>query len=110
MKFLNTSNIPYQREYNFSDLRGDKGGALKFDFAVFDSKGILFLIEYQGQQHYEPIEYFGGIEQFNLQQKYDNMKKEYCKKNNIQLLVIPYWENNIEKIIKEFYHVQKERG
>ena len=38
------------------------------------------------------------------------MKKEYCKKNNIQLLVIPYWENNIEKIIKEFYCVQKERG
>lgn len=109
-QFLNTSNIPYQREYSFSDLRGDKGGVLKFDFAVFDNKGVLFLIEYQGQQHYESIEYFGGMEQFNLQQKYDNMKKEYCKKNNIQLLVIPYWENNIEKIIKEFYYVQKERG
>ena len=71
---------------------------------------LKYIIEYQGQQHYEPIERFGGIERFNLQQKYDNMKKEYCKKNNIQLLVIPYWENNIEKIIKEFYYVQKERG
>lgn len=104
-RFLKNKNIPYQREYSFSDLRGDKGGVLKFDFAVFNENGIKFLIEYQGKQHYEPSDFFGGETTFILQQKYDNMKKEYCKKNNIQLLIIPYWEENIEKSIEEFYYV-----
>lgn len=78
---------------------------LKFDFAVFDENGIKFLIEYQGKQHYESSDFFGGEEKFRLQQKYDNMKKEYCKRNNIQLLIISYWEKDIEKIIEEFYYV-----
>lgn len=104
-RFLRNKNIPYKREYSFSDLRGDKGGVLKFDFAVFNENGIKFLIEYQGKQHYEPSDFFGGEERFIVQQKYDNMKKEYCEKNNIQLLTIPYWEENIEKIIEEFYYV-----
>lgn len=103
--FLRNKNIPYQKEYNFSDLRGEKGGVLKFDFAVFDENGIKFLIEYQGKQHYESSDFFGGEEKFRLQQKYDNMKKEYCKRNNIQLLIISYWEKDIEKIIEEFYYV-----
>ena len=48
-------------------------------------------IEYNGKQHYEqPKGNWGSIEKI---QKYDNLKKEYCKKNNIPLIIIKYDEN-----------------
>ena len=32
----------------------------------------------------------------------DTIKTEYCKKNNIKLIRIPYWEiNNIEEILNK---------
>lgn len=58
------------------------------------------LIEYQGKQHYEPIEFFGGIKAFKKQKKRDAMKKEYALKNNIQLIEIPYTEKTYEDIKK----------
>ena len=66
---------------------------LKFDFAIFDNKDTLkYVIEYQGQQHYEPVKYFGGKDSFVKQQKYDEEKRKCCKENNIQLIEIPYWD------------------
>ena len=61
-------------------------------------------IEYQGEQHYRPIEYFGGEESFYLQQKHDQIKRNYCKHNNIKLLEIPYWED-IEKVLNNFLFI-----
>ena len=68
---------------------------------------MFCLIEYQGQQHYNSLEIFGGEEQFQKQKKYDIKKQEYCKKNNIKLIEIPYWDYNkinkkyLEKILGE---------
>lgn len=62
-------------------------------------------IEFQGQQHFYPVAFGSSTEeealdQFIITQKCDNIKKEFCKANNMQLLEIPYWEyDNIEKII-----------
>jgi hypothetical protein len=57
-------------------------------------------IEYQGEQHYKAVEFFGGKDQFKTQQKLDKIKRDYCKNNNIKLLEIPYWDfNNIEQIL-----------
>ena len=36
------------------------------------------LIEFNGKQHYQPIKYFGGTKQFNIQQKHDQMKKKWA--------------------------------
>ena len=59
------------------------------------------VIEFDGIQHFEPIEFFGGQEGFEKRQQKDREKNEYCKNNNIDILRIPYWDfNNIEKIIK----------
>lgn len=52
-----------------------------------ESQGIAF--EYQGRQHYEPVEYFGGQESFKNTQVLDKRKKNLCKRNNVQLL---YWK------------------
>ena len=58
-------------------------------------------IEYNGQQHYVPIEYFGGEIQFQKQLNRDNLLRTYCKANNIQLVEISYNEKNIEKALKD---------
>lgn len=59
------------------------------------------VIEFDGIQHFEPIEIFGGQEGFIKRQQKDNEKNIYCENNNIDILRIPYWEfNNITKIIK----------
>ena len=35
-------------------------------------------------------------------QNVDNIKSQYCKDNNIKLIIIPYFEfDNIEKILKK---------
>jgi hypothetical protein len=53
-------------------------------------------IEYDGIQHYESSDYFGGEKEFIIQQLKDNIKTEYCKNNNIKLIRIKY-DENIEK-------------
>ncbi|MCK9482999.1 MAG: hypothetical protein M0R34_01380 [Candidatus Marinimicrobia bacterium] len=45
-------------------------------------------LEYQGKQHFEPIEYFGGIESFNNQIVRDIRKKELLKEHGIYLIEI----------------------
>ena len=50
-------------------------------------------IEYQGIQHYEPIDIFGGKEGFLKRQELDNRKKELCLKNNVKLIE---WNYNLE--------------
>lgn len=60
-------------------------------------------IEYQGRQHYEAINFFGGEEEFEKRKKLDSRKKELCLKNNVKLLEWDYRmeinEENIKKII-----------
>ena len=47
-------------------------------------------IEYQGIQHYIPVEFFGGDEALQQRQELDRVKKQLCKENNIQLIEWPY--------------------
>ena len=88
-----TIEMSFVEDYRFSDLLSNTGHPLRFDFAVFDDNGDLdFLIEYQGIQHYEPKSKFGGLPGLRRQQYNDMKKREYCKKHNITLVIIPYWE------------------
>ena len=95
--WLKKNNIKYEREYKFSDCKYKR--ELPFDFKLEYEDGDLLLIEYDGEFH-SHIQYYE--EEFNLQQIRDNIKNEYCKKNNIDLIRISYKEfNNIEQILKE---------
>ena len=51
---------------------------------------MIILIEFDGEQHFEPVEYFGGEEKFLIQKERDKRKNKYCEENNIPLLRIPY--------------------
>lgn len=71
---------------------------MPFDFYLPNNN---ICIEYQGKQHYQIIDYFGGEKGFEDRQRNDNIKKEFCKTNNIPLLEIQYGETkeNIERMI-----------
>ena len=59
-------------------------------------------IEYNGRQHYEAIDYFGGEKHYESQIKHDKIKANYCLNNKINLLIIPYWDiDNIEYILNK---------
>ena len=90
-EILEQSDFIYEEEYSFPDLVSSSGHPLRFDFAIFDDDGnIDFLIEYQGIQHYQPKERFGGWQGLYKQQFNDMRKREYCKEHNIKLITIPY--------------------
>lgn len=87
---LEEHKVNYAQQYVFSDLIGDDK-SLRFDFALLTpQKKPYVLIEFQGRQHYEPIDYFGGQEKFEKQKRYDEKKRDYCKKNHLTLIEFPY--------------------
>ncbi|HFD2033489.1 TPA: hypothetical protein ACF2DD_002066 [Clostridium perfringens] len=95
--YLESNNINFVQEYRFEDCRYKS--SLRFDFYI--SKYNL-CIEYDGKQHFEAFEYFGGEESFKNIQKRDKIKNKFCEENNIRLIRIPYWKlDNIEKILDE---------
>lgn len=99
-EILNKYGIEYKAQYK--DKNCIHIYVLPFDFAIMKNGKIVLLIEFDGKQHFEPVEHFGGKEHFDITQKRDKIKNEYCKKNNIPLLRIPYWEfDNIESILLE---------
>jgi len=55
-------------------------------------------IEYQGLQHYEPVEFFGGEEGYEKTKERDKKKAELCEFNNVKLLYFRY----DEPITKEY--------
>ena len=92
-EILQQAGLNYQQQYSFKDLLSSSGHPLRFDFAVFDDDGDLdFLIQFQGIQHYKPKSKFGGISGLKKQQYYDMLKRQYCKKHGIKLVLIPYWD------------------
>lgn len=99
--YLTSNNIHFVAQYSFKDCRNKH--VLPFDFAVLDRNSkVTMLIEFDGLQHYQPIEYFGGVKKFEETKKHDNIKNTYCKNNDIKLIRIPYTEMaNIESILKE---------
>lgn len=108
--YLKKYNIKYEKEYRFNDCR-DKY-PLPFDFSILDKdKNVLTIIEVDGEQHFYPVNFNGtkkeSIERFEITKYHDNIKDEYCKLNNINLIRIPYWEfdnkNYINILNKEIY-------
>jgi hypothetical protein len=89
-QLLNENNIIFEQQKIFENCYLHNGGKCRFDFYVEDS----YLIEFDGQQHFYPIDHFGGEQQFQIQQERDNYKNQWCKENNIPLIRIPYTKLN----------------
>lgn len=105
-QILNQYNIEFVQQYTFDDLIG-QSSKLRFDFALFNQSHLIGLIEYQGIQHYIPIDDFGGIAKFNLQIQYDQKKMDYCQLNDIPLLILNKNNINLTEDILLFYERNK---
>jgi len=70
--------------------------ALRFDFYLPYYKVV---IEFHGRQHYEPIEYWGGINTLKETQRRDAIKQRYCYDNGITLVRIKYNEDVESKML-----------
>lgn len=93
---LDLFGIYYIRQFRFKDCIDIR--SLPFDFYLPNNN---ICIEFQGEQHYYPIEKFGGEEGFEILKKHDKIKKEYCQKNGILLIEIDFHQiNKIYDIIK----------
>lgn len=80
-------------QFSFIDCRNKY--PLPFDFYI-ECDYRFGLIEFQGKQHYESCDFFGGEEAFEYRKYNDNIKAKYCEDKNIPLLLIHY--NDIKKI------------
>ena len=98
-RWLKKENITYETQKSFDGCK-DKNPLL-FDFYLPDYNCC---IEYDGLQHFKPIDYFGGQKSLEYTQRHDKMKTDYCKDNNIKLLRIPYFKN-IETELNNFLFI-----
>ena len=100
---LERYQISFLPQYSFDDCKYKY--VLHFDFAIFYNNKLLCLVEYDGRQHFEPVDWFGGQEEFEKTQIRDKIKNTYCKTNSIPLLRIPYTMSmkEIEEKIYEYY-------
>jgi len=94
-EILNIKNITHFPQWKFKDCKHIN--ELPFDFYL---PNYNLCIEYQGRQHYEPVDIFGGDKQYIKQVTHDKIKRDYCIENNIYFLEIPYWDlDNIEQLL-----------
>jgi hypothetical protein len=101
---LNSASIYNVSQKTFDDLRGVGNGLLSYDFYL---PYYNLLIEFQGEQHERPFDYFGGEEKFIIQQEHDRLKRLYALDNNINLLEIWYYDFDR---IKEILHKKLQLG
>ena len=124
------NNIPRQGQHKYEDCKNSLTCRLyKFDiylpynknnYMVGKNKGFYIpetgiIFEYDGKQHFELNEYFGGEEAFRKRIQSDKEKNSYCqnnkqndKPNPIKLVRIPYTsktrtdiKNDIELALKD---------
>ena len=89
VRFLNENNIEFKAQYTFPDLLGVGGRPLRFDFAIFENGRLRKLIEFHGQQHFEHPKGSWSTNYGNLVEN-DIRKREYCNRNGIELVMIPF--------------------
>ena len=92
---LNKLNIDFIEQYRDHNCKYKL--KLSFDFYLPEYNTI---IEYQGLQHYRYVPSFQSGKVFKEGQIRDDIKRKYCKDNNINLIEIPYNEKNVEREIK----------
>ena len=96
-KILNNNNINYIRQYKFNNCRHIL--PLPFDFYIPD---FNLCIEFDGEQHFRIFEKWGGEENLLNIKRNDEIKNQFCKNNNIEILRIKYNENIKDLLSKKF--------
>lgn len=100
-RYLKSNSINFKQEYRIKECRYKR--PLPFDFAVFDNGKLSILIEFDGEGHFKPFRFSDKetmSKKLQITIRNDNIKNNYCKNNNIELLRIPYYKfDDIENIL-----------
>lgn len=96
-KFLIKKNIKFEEQKTFKKCKYKK--QLKYDFYL---PKYNTCIEYDGEQHFKKYRFEKNDDKLNIRKKRDEIKNQYCVKNNINLFRISY-NDNIKIKIKEIY-------
>lgn len=91
---LKKSNIIFQRQYRVTI----EDHTYRFDFYL---PFLKTAIEYNGIQHYYPVEHFGGQKEFKKRQLYDKIKTKWCQDNDIKEIIIKYNEDVTTRLHQE---------
>jgi hypothetical protein len=97
LDWLQENEIDSIPQHTFSDLKHKS--FLRCDFFVPDYN---LVIEYNGIQHYFPVEHFGGKQSLIDTQARDKIKQDYCLDNDIAFEVIKYDEDIVLELNKIF--------
>jgi len=99
-KILEENSVLFEQQKTFEGLKDNR--KLRFDFYLPEYNTC---IEYDGRQHFEPIDIWGGKEELFKIKERDLIKNKYCKENSIKLLRIHYKDKNLRSLVKEILHV-----
>ena len=98
-KILEYNNLEYISQHSFKECFYKN--ELRFDFYL---PKLNICIEYDGEQHFRPVEFYGGEENFKIQKSRDLIKSNYCNLNNIKLIRISYKDDIKNKIRDNVYY------
>lgn len=93
---LKNKKVIFQHRPYF--LKTDYGSQLSYDIYI---PSMRIAIEYQGAQHFEPVDFFGGREAFQETQRRDLLKTELSYRNNVKLIYINHWEEITKTLIQK---------
>lgn len=91
--YLKLLGINFKAQHVFEGLKDVRN--LRCDFYI---ESMNLVIEFNGRQHYESVNAFGGDESLKEVQRRDEIKKNYCLNNGIRFEVITYKDNINRKI------------
>ena len=109
-QYLQNNNISFNVQQKFSNLLGTGSGQLSYDFSIPNEKYGYVLIEYNGIQHYEANDYFGGEEKFKIQKEHDKRKRDYAKKHGYKLITVKYTYDTYESVEEYLNNELKKLG
>lgn len=88
--FLENKGVKFKMYHRITDCFSELNGrcyTLPFDFYLPD---FNILIEYDGEQHYKPVEIWGGEKGFENQKRLDAIKNKFASDSGMTLIRIPY--------------------
>lgn len=97
-KWLDDQGFTYNLHKSFDDCLSIKGYCLNFDFYLPEQR---ILIECNGVQHYQSIDFFGGDERLVVQQANDMLKETYAKEHQFKYLILDCRRDKLKYITGE---------
>jgi len=104
---LTKMNLQFKQQFKSENCKNIH--KLPFDFCVKINDEKVFLIEYQGEQHYKPVKWHKKMSDEKAEEilrgikARDKIKRNYARNNNIPLLIISYKKKDIiDKLLENF--------